>query len=566
MAERLSLELELLDKVGGPAKKAAAALRSVEQQGKKAQNALDFSKEIGRTRDQLNKLKVDPKGFTDLLKAQKALREEREKLKKAMSGGHDGFFASFKHALPFRSIGDYAKGAFWGHIAAEGVSKIAEGFLEGAHMAVEFIADGVKDAFKAIGKEQERIAGYDLTLGKGGSATAREDIERFSKQTAFSASQNTDMMLPLFRAGLKGQDARSTYAAALDLAAGRGKGSDQGAVNEAVELFAKIQQKGGVTSKQLAGIGLGETNLPAFYKDLGKYLHISAKEAEKRAGEAGGVDPTILRDRIFAAIEKQQGGKLGTGAERAGSSLFGMWNKLKELPEDFFEKLVNSPAIPRITKAVAGILEKFDPDGPTGQRIIASLGSMFERIAGWIESTFTPENLDAFVTALSKVPEYLSMALKVGEALAAIFLGKKIVDAISAAVSGVATLSAPMLAIGAAVGAVALAFDRINSAVKELGGLAAVKRDLGEFFATGGMMAAPAVSKGNADYEAYEAEQRRNLAKARERQRGGSVSVGDMHMNIYPAKDDTAHTRQAAAVGVMSAVSDGLERAAYEGG
>ena len=101
------------------------------------------------------------------------------------------------------------------------------------------------------------------------------------------------MMLPLFRAGLTGKAATTAYATSLDLAAGRGKGADQGAVAEAVDIFAKIQQKGGITSKQLAGIGLGEKNVPAFWKDLGKQMHISAEAAEKQA-KAGKIDPQIV--------------------------------------------------------------------------------------------------------------------------------------------------------------------------------------------------------------------------------------------------------------------------------
>ncbi len=562
MAERLSLELELLDKVGGPAKKAASALRSVEIQAKKASNALDFSKELDRTKAQLNKIKLDPKGFTDLVKAQKSLREEREKLKKAASGdGHHGFLASFKSALPFRSIGDYFKGAFWGHLAAHGVEKIAEGFVEGAHKAVEVVYDGIKEAFGAIAKEQERVAGYDLTLGKHGSEIAREDIERFSKKTAFSASQNMDQMLPLFRAGLKGQDARTTYAAALDLAAGRGKGSDSGAVNDAVELFAKIQQKGGVTTKQLAGIGLGETNIPAFYKDLGKYLHISAKEAEKKASEPGGIDPQILRNSIVMAIEKQQGGMAGTGAEKAGSSLFGMWNKLKELPEDFFEKLVNSPAIPKITKAMAGILEKLDPDGPVGKRIISGLERVFDKLASFIEDTITPENIDKAVAAFEQLPGILAKVWEWSKLIAEIFVGAKIAGVISSIASAASGLSTAVGGFSAAMALPAAALllkgdDHSMSAPTTTREKEQHKGqhlvDYGDNFS---------VWEDNEPSEFNSMRGKGPMAN-----KAVSVSVGGVSISVHPAKDDVNHTGQKAAQTIVDAVSDALERGYQEGG
>lgn len=571
MAERLSLELELLDKVGGPAKKAAAALRGVEVQAKKTQGALDFSKELSRTKDQLTKIRLDPKGFSDLIRAQKSLREEREKMKKSLDG-HGGFLSSLKSGLKehlgLEGLGGkLAKASFWGHLGASAVVGIGEGFLEGAHKAVEILYDGIKEAFGAIAKEQERRAGYELTLGPEKGKEAREDIERFSKQTAFSASQNQDMMLPLFRAGLEGRGARTAYAAAQDLAAARGKGADTGAVSEAVETFAKIQQKGGVTTKQLAGIGLGATNVPAFYKDLGAYLHISAKEAEKRASKPGGIDPSILLDRIYNAIEKQQGGQIGTGGDKAGKSLAGQWNKLKALPEEFFNKLADSPALPKISAAITKIFEKFDPNGPTGQRIFAALSDVFDKIAGLIATTFTPENIDKFLDALSKVPGYLSDALKVGEALVAIFVGGKLLGAITTAITGVAAIGAPIAVTAGAIISVAVAFERIKKTLDDMGGFDRFKDDLKVFFKTGGGMGQDVNAMQDAELDEAIKGPGRKLKGPSEAQRRAEQNIVNANVTIVAAPgEDPAHTHQRAAVEIGKHLSNAVERAAAEGG
>ncbi len=565
MAERLSLELELLDKVGGPAKKAADALRGVETQAKKAQKALDFSSELSRTKAQLDKIKLDPKGFHDLIKAQKSLREEREKMKKSL-GGHGGFFSSLKSGLKehlgLEGLGGkLAKASFWGHLGASAVVGIGEGFLEGAHKAVEILYDGIKEAFAAIGHEQERRAGYDLTLGKERGTEAREAIEKFAPKTAFSASQNQDMMLPLFRAGLSGKAATTAYASALDLAAGRGKGSDSGAVGEAVETFARIQQKGGITTKQLSGIGLGETNVPAFFKDLGKQLHMSAAAAEKLAAKPGGIDPQILLNAVTDAINKQQGGQAGTGAERAGKSLLGQWNKLKSLPEEFFNKLADSPALPKLSKAIEGILEKLDPNGPVGAKIFAAIEDAFNKVASFIAETFTPENIDKFLVFLSQVPGYLKTAYDYGKLFAEIFIGGKLLGAIQSMVVGVTAMSAPVLAVGAAVIAVAVAFERIKSTIDELGGMEAVGRDLKDFF--GGNEHAEA--RGNPAFAAYEEERRRNVSNALPR--SSSVAVNGTTVNIHAAPgEDPVHTHQRAADNVVNFTISGLEKAAKAAG
>ncbi len=568
MAERLSLELELLDKVGGPAKKAAEALRGVENQAKKAQKALDFSSELARTRAQLDKIKLDPKGFHDLSKAQKALREEREKMKKSLDG-HGGFLSSLKSGLKehlgLEGLGGkLAKASFWGHLGASAVVGIGEGFLEGAHKAVEILYDGIKEAFSAIGHEQERRAGYELTLGKERGTEAREAIEKFAPKTAFSASQNQDMMLPLFRAGLSGKAATTAYASALDLAAGRGKGADSGAVQEAVETFARIQQKGGVTAKQLSGIGLGETNVPAFFKDLGKTLHVSAEAAQKMAAKPGAIDPQILLNAVTDAINKQQGGEAGTGAEKAGKGLLGQWNKLKSLPEEFFNKLADSPALPKISKTIEGILEKLDPNGPVGAKIFAALEDAFNKIAGFIAETFTPENIDKFLVFLSQVPGYLKTAYDYGKLFAEIFVGGKIISALSSVAIGVSAVSAPFLAVGAAIVAIAVAFERIDKAVTDLGGIKAVGRDIKDFLDP---TSHPAEAQGNSAFGQYEEERKRNVERAHAMQRmtNNNVNVGGVTIVAAPGEDPT-HTHQKAGNAVAGFAIVGMEKAVAEGG
>ena len=80
MAESLAFDLKLVDSVSANANRAASALKVVEDRAKKAQNALDFGKERGRAEFNLKKLSTDPKGYVALIKAQKELKEQRNKL------------------------------------------------------------------------------------------------------------------------------------------------------------------------------------------------------------------------------------------------------------------------------------------------------------------------------------------------------------------------------------------------------------------------------------------------------------------------------------------------------
>jgi hypothetical protein len=491
MGETVTLDLELtVNRLIQPARTAASALDKIEQQRVKAQaaaqkaadrsaaaqtkawekiqralqkqnaearEAVSYDKQLASARAALNKLKVDSGGYKELLKVQKQVAAEQEKLAKkaGLGGSGNSFLSGLKKGLP---VGDIAKGSFYGGLAANAVTAIAGAFVSGAEKAVDIVSEGIKFAFEAIGKEQERIAGYDLTLGKSGSKTVRADIERFAPKTAFSASQNQDLFLPLARAGLKGQDARSTYAASLDLAAARGKGSDQGAVQEAVQLFARIQQKGGISSKQLAGVGLGDTNLPAFFKSLGDKLGISAQAAQKKASKPGEIDPLLIRNTIYEAIERQQGGKLGTGAERAGSSLFGQINKLKEIPSDFFEALVDSPAIGKFADTIGSVIDRLNPNSENGKKIVDSLMKAFQNVADMVQRAITPENIDRFGAGIQKAVDFAAE-------LPGIF-------------ERIYNIAATILDVGSKIVAVADAPARLNSYVDSLFGASPEKQVL----------------------------------------------------------------------------------------
>lgn len=460
MADVITLDLELIDKVGGPAKRAADALRRVEEQQKRTQAAL--KREQDRTAQTQEKIaqgwakigqtidKAKAKEAAAVAKAsaaaekaaakqiamtervamrssvaqmratQRAMREDEraakqkerdvrrmgllqqqaqkmnEKFDKEKKG-HGGFLASFRHALPFRSVGDYAKGAFWGHLAAEGVEKVVEGFVEGAHKAVELVYEGIKEAFKAgAGYEQLKL-NYRLLLGKEGGKEALEDIERFSGKTRYDDDEVAMMMRPLFNAGFRGTGARSAFAAATDLnAAGLGETQDF------VDQITKIKLKGGVQAKQLVGMGV---DVKTFSKSLAAALHTDAKTAMENAKE-GKADPQLLLNLIYEGIEKRQGGKLGTGSEAMAATFGARMHKLSMLPEDFLKHVSDSPEWNKVSDKIGAILHELDPTGPKGKRIVDALIKTFDRLAGYIQRVITPENIEKFTDGVEKAFEY----------------------------------------------------------------------------------------------------------------------------------------------------------------
>lgn len=491
MAEVISLDLELLEKISAPAKRAADALRRIEQQQNKAQAAIEKANQkfadswarvgMKAARDQeraiassaraseratsaavRNKAKEEA-AIRRLGLAQLQAQKMNEKLDKNRQK-HGGFLSSFREKLPFRSIGDYAKGAFWGHLAAEGVSKVIEGFAEGAKKAVEIVYDGIKEAFKAgAGYEQLKL-NYKLLLGESGGKEVLEDIERFAGKTRYDGDEIAQMMRPLFNAGFRGTGARSAFAAAADLnAAGLGETQDF------IDQITKIKLKGGVQAKQLVGMGV---DVHAFGKSLAAALHTNEKTAMERAKE-GTVDSQLLLNTIYEGIEKRQGGKLGTGAQAMGGTMGALWHKISVLPENFLKKMEETPAWEQIKERLTGVLASLDPTSPNGQRIMGALMRGFQRLADAIGRVLTEENIDKFSAGVekaiefaTKLPEVFGSLLSIAKTIAAVWAGSKAINAIGAggsaaekAAESVASkgLNAAGKALGVGAGTVAIA-------------------------------------------------------------------------------------------------------------
>jgi hypothetical protein len=425
----LAFTLELVDKVSANAKKATESVRKIEEQGKKTAKALDFSGDVAKTQAALDKIAKDPAGYKKLLQLQKKLRDEQAKIRAELNKpAPQGFFASFSSKLPFRTIGQYTQAAMAGALLADGVMRAGGFLVDSAHKVVDIIVDGFKKGIEAGSKQEVLRLGERLSLGKGAGAFAA-DADRFAGMTGFDDDAIRSMLLPLRRAGFDQQAARSAFAGAADIAAGLGKGGDQSAVAEALDVFTKIKLKGGIGEKQLVGLGVSPK---AVYEDIAKQLSIGVAAAEKKVADGKIDDPQRIINAILRGVEKTQGGKLGTGSIEYSKTFEAKWRKITELPENYLKKLVDSPAWGKLTEAATRFLEFMNPDGPTGQKIFAALESAFSRIVGWIDGLASEGGLATFgaslqtivgiaeslVSAVSTVVDLLREAAKIAEVVA----------------------------------------------------------------------------------------------------------------------------------------------------
>jgi hypothetical protein len=283
---------------------------------------------------------------------------------------------------------------------------------------------------------------------------------------------------------------------------------------------------------------------------------------------------------IYAGIEKRQGGKLGSGTEAASKTMSSRMGKLEDLPNQYLKKMSESPAWNRLSDKLGGLLEQLSPEGPHGQKVIASLFHTFDRLAEWVGKSLTPENIDGFVNGVSsliakltQVPAILESIYRISRDVALIYGGVKLLQGLDAfgkafaAASGGATIAlGPILAVAAAMAAIAFAAERISATVTELGGIKAVGRDFVDFVANPmGVPAGPTGTISDADFDA-----KYGGAGYKLKPQGGGKQVsvefsGDINVTPQPG-ESTQDAVQGAYAGSQASMQSIAERAASEGG
>jgi hypothetical protein len=585
VAETVDFILRLQDQVSGAAKSAAASLGRAESAAQKAAQSLgrvqsaaygmnkafDESKVSAAAKAMAQRTRETDKAAAST-RRMALVQMQANKMNEAKDKSKS-FLGGLTAKLPFRSVADYASGAFIGEMAAGAAMGIIGAFKDGAVAAVSFLASGLKMAFVEGGKAENLRLSYKLLLGDKGGKAALDDISGFAGKTKYDDDKIAEMMRPLFNAGLKGTGAKSAFAASGDLeAAGLGSAQDF------IDQFAKIQLKGGVTEKLLVGMGV---NIKDFKTALAVQTGTLDKEAAFKKAEQGKSDPQAIMNAIYKVIEKRQGGKIGTGTELASKTMSARLEKFGDLPSQYLKKVSESPAWGKLSDKLGDTLAGLDPDSPRGKKIVSRLMQVFSDLATWMDRTLTPENIDKFANgaasaldALGKIPGILESVYRISRDVALVWTGVKFMSGINAfrmalgaaAGSGGAVATVEAAGTAAVAGSAAGAGGGLAGTVAALGGKAIVGTAAGALLLDG--------EKQGTDFDA----QNEAMVKAGTRREtkhwygstyedvpgakpNVTINVGDVHMTSAPGDDPKQNAKT-----FFAELDKHVQRAATEGG
>jgi hypothetical protein len=256
------------------------------------------------------------------------------------------------------------------------------GFI-GAALVVEGL-EKVADKFIEIGKEALRAAAMAERMnfaidaaagGKEAGAATRHWLEENSKHSEFTEAQNENAYLFLKRYGVGQQKAGLFMKGAEDLAAVAGPEQREAVYQEALSALARVHARGKIDTRSAMRLGIGVEDFATLPQFKGQSTKAIAKAMQ--AGNANVSENDLLNLIMHRTGEKA----IGEKSADASQLLLTRMSKLAELPERFYKRLGETSAAKKLSDSIAGIIDKLDPDSPTGKKIFGALESTFDSIA-----------------------------------------------------------------------------------------------------------------------------------------------------------------------------------------
>lgn len=277
---------------------------------------------------------------------------------------------------------------------ADGFSKAIQGvaLAFGAMKLASVVKDSAFGFAKmgidaAVAKQNTKIA-LTTILGDAKKAdVALANIHGLANFLGVDPGPLSEQFIKLTEKGHKTADAMRILQGSLDLTAlkpGR-------KLEEVVESFAELDDKGKLAEDALAKFSKMGVNRDTFLGLLGKHLGTDAKGAAL-AIKNGQVKVETAQKIALESITKQTGKALGGAKKEQGASLGGLIENFESLPKRWASAIDTDKALEPVKKLMVQLTDLLNPDSETGKKFIGVL----TKIAGDLGRVFAnidPEKL-----------------------------------------------------------------------------------------------------------------------------------------------------------------------------
>ena len=249
----------------------------------------------------------------------------------------------------------------------EFIRRGVDAILEAPERLIEKVRELGQEILIAAGKAEETQIVFDALFGSEEGERLTEYAEDLSAKTGILGHQWKSIEMTLGNAGFKLDDMRRAAAAVADLGALSGHGA--AGAEEAADMFARLQNRGEISPRMLMQFKISEKD---FWTELNARTGVGIETLKKNMAK-GKVDIAEVKESIYSLITAKTHRDLGGLGADIGGDLNSKWERLKNLPEQFYEKFANSPGYETLKRKLDDIFEAFNPKGPRGEAIFASL-------------------------------------------------------------------------------------------------------------------------------------------------------------------------------------------------
>jgi hypothetical protein len=256
--------------------------------------------------------------------------------------------------------------------------------FEGLEKGIELLKELGVEAISAAAKAERLDLSFELTVGQEGAKDVLDWVDKITGKTEFTDDALKGWALQLANAGLKGEQLKDTLAAALDVAGKRGPQ----AMGMAIDALERATLSGKIEGRALRGLGIPVADLA----QLNQFKGLNEKQINKK------LETTSVSKEDLLSLIAGPDNLLGDKGVRAAGTLEAKLTHLKDLPDQFFQKLKDTSAFAALTTKADEFLSKLDPESPAGQKIFGALEDVFSTITGAIDGI----DMEAVATTISE--------------------------------------------------------------------------------------------------------------------------------------------------------------------
>ncbi len=245
-----------------------------------------------------------------------------------------------------------------------------EDFAEKGLRVVEVLADLGKEMIGAAAEAERVDISFGLLFGEKAGGALLDNLDQLRGFLDIADNSMKSFASRLGTAGFAAKEIPKALAAAADI--GAILGGPQHA-DSAIGALERLQLSGEINKRVLMGLGVAPDE---FGRRLGVMLGKGANEAMK-AAEAGGVGREQLIEAVYQTIEAKTHGVIGTAGLEAGRSVGALLSRVKELPEQYFEELRNGKGFSIFRGFLENVAGLLSPRSDFGREISQQLDEIF---------------------------------------------------------------------------------------------------------------------------------------------------------------------------------------------